>query len=187
PANLLVVPRRNVRFREGARSGDIVKYYVKPDQDTMDRLREGGEVDIATYDAVDLVVAQVVRDDALLVQGGLPQEIGDPYKVEIWRIADDRMEEIGRQWGEYVARREPPLAWHPSPDESAIEGLSERLNQWLRQTRLAGKKADTSSWSRPALLASLPEAFDAEEKLKPFLSDEQLGAGYFEEYDSRQL
>lgn len=187
PANLLVVPRRNVRFREGARSGDIVKYYVKPDQDTIDRLREGGEVDIATFDAVDLIVAQVLRDDALLVQGGLPQEITQPAKVEIWRVADDRMQEIGRQWGEYVARREPPLAWHPSPDESAIEGLGERLNQWLRQTRLAGKKADASAWSRPGLLATLPEALTGDEKLKPYLSDEQLGAGYFAEHDSRQL
>lgn len=190
-ANLLVVPRGNVRFREGTRSGDIVKYYVKPDQDTMDRLRGGGEVDIATYDAIDLVVAQVIRDEALLVQGGLPQEITTPAKMEVWRIADDRMEEIGRQWGQYVARREPPLAWHPSPDESAVEGLAERLNQWLRQTRLAGKRADPAAWSRPELLATLPEGLAGDErtneKLQPFLSDESLGTGYFDEYEARQL
>lgn len=188
PANLLIVPRSNTRFRGTVKPGDIVKYYIKADADTQARLNEGGgDVDIATYDAIDLFVAQVLRDDALLIQGGLPVEITQAAKVEIWRIADDRMDEISRQLGEYITRREPPVGWQPSPDESALEGLTERLNQWLRQNRLAGKKADASMWSRPGGLDQLPSELLENEKLKPYLQSEQLATGYFSEYEARQV
>ncbi|MEO0530777.1 MAG: hypothetical protein AAF266_09425 [Planctomycetota bacterium] len=187
PANLIVIPRANSRFRGNVEPGDIVKYYGVLDRATQERLNETGEVDIATFDSIDLIVAQVLRDDALLIQGGFPQEDAAPRKIEVWRITDDRMQEIQRQWSAYVAKREPPLAWHPSPDEAAIGQLTERLNQWLRQTRVAGKRADAANWKRPTLLATLLESIRSDERIAETLADAELSTGYFDPYESRQI
>lgn len=187
PANLITVPRGNAGFRRSVKPGDIVKYYGVPDRDTLDRLRETGDVDIATFESVDLTVAQVLDDDSLLIVGGFEREDVAPRKIEVWRIVDARMEEIQREWGAYVARREPPLNWHPSADESSLDQLTERLNQWLRQVGAAGKRADAANWKRPALLATLPESLSASEDLKPYLADDELATGYFRPYESRLI
>lgn len=187
PANLVVVPRGNSRFRGNVEPGDILKYYGVLDRATQDRLNETGEVDIATFDSIDMVVAQVLSDDLLLIQGGFPQEDAAPRRIEVWRITDDRMQEIQRQWSSYVAKREPPLGWHPRPDDAAIGLLTELLNQWLRQTRTAGKRADAAAWKRPALLATLPDAIAADERLADTLSDDELSTGYFQPHESRLI
>ncbi|TWU00293.1 hypothetical protein Pla108_12420 [Botrimarina colliarenosi] len=187
PANLITVPRRNARFRSAVQPGDIVKYYGVPDRDTLDRLRETGDVDIATFESIDLVVAQVLGDDALLIVGGFAQEDVAPRKIEVWRIVDERMDEIQREMGAYFSRREPPLAWHPSPDEASLKQLTERLNQWLRQVGAAGKRADASQWKRPALLGALPASIAENEALAPYLADDELATGYFRLYESRLI
>ena len=188
-ANLLVNRRGNGRFRANVRPGDIVKYYNLPDSESLQRIRETGEADIITFDSQDLVVAQVLSDDELLIEGGFLAEITVPYKIEIWRYVDDRMDEIQRRWTAYAKRREPPLGWQPSPDEAAIAQLTERLNQWLRQARRAGKSEDSGAadWARPALLATLPEVLTKDEKLVPLLTDKRLRDGYFEPYESRLI
>ena len=185
----MVNRRGNGRFRANVRPGDIVKYYNLPDRESLQRIKETGEADIITFDSQDLVVAQVLSDDELLIEGGFTGEITAPYKIEVWRYVDNRMDEIQRRWTAYAKRREPPLGWHPSPDEAAIAQLTERLNQWLRQARRAGKSEDSGAadWARPALLATLPEALTKDEKLAPLLTDKQLRDGYFEPYDSRLI
>lgn len=187
PANLIQLTSRNARFREFVRPGDILKYFGRFDRETEERRRETGEVDIVTFDAIEMVVAQVLREDQLLIVGGAPAADFAPRKIEVWRISDQRMQEIQRQWSTYVARREPALGWQPTPDEAAVKQLTEQLNEWLRQSRLAGKRADVSSWKRPALLSTLPEELAASEQLKPLLSDKELSTGYFPVHESRQL
>ncbi|QDT69787.1 hypothetical protein MalM25_27280 [Planctomycetes bacterium MalM25] len=186
PANRIRVLRENATFRSLVKPGDILKFYGEADREMRDRLEAGEDVFIETFDAWDMTVAQVLSDNELLVE----QAFGEytvPRKIEVWRIADDRMEEIQRQWGAYATRREPPLAWHPSPDEAAIGQLTERLNQWLRQTRFAGKKAEGKETPRPALLGTLPESLAEAEKLLPYLAAADLATGFFRPYEVRQI
>jgi hypothetical protein len=201
PANLVTIPRGNGGFRKSVKPGDIVKYYGVPDKATQQKLDATAEVDIRTgqrdystadvdvltFDAIDLIVAQVLDDNSLLVVGGFPNEDVAVRKIEVWRVVDSRMEEIQREWGAYVARREPPLEWHPSADEASLGQLTERFNQWLRQVGAAGKRADAAAWKRPALLATLPESLASSADLKPFLADSELATGYFRPYESRLI
>lgn len=187
PANLIELRRGNVRFRGTVKPGDTLKYFGILDQDTQRRLDETGEADIITFESIDMTVAQVLDDKSLLIVGGFPMEDSAPRKIEVWRIVDSRMEEIQREWGAYVARREPPLEWHPSADEASLGQLTERFNQWLRQVGAAGKRADATAWKRPALLGTLPESLTSSADLKPFLADGELATGYFRPYESRLI
>ncbi|MGL4514981.1 MAG: hypothetical protein ACRCT8_18000 [Lacipirellulaceae bacterium] len=184
PANLLRVSLQNVRFRTlGVRPGDTLKYFAVYDRDTMNRLRETQEADIVTMAAVNLTVAQVLGDDALLIEGGLVQEFTTPMKIEVWRNVDDRMRGINESLARYANRREPPLAWQPTPDDAAMGPMTERLNQWLRQ----GASAKQEPWRRVALLDTLPESLRGADDLAPFLSKEALGDGPFSPDDSQSL
>jgi hypothetical protein len=187
PANMIELRRGNVRFRGTIKPGDTLKYYGILDQDTQRRLDETGEADIITFESIDMTVAQVLDDKSLLIVGGFPMEDSTPRKIEVWRIVDSRMEEIQREWGAYVARREPPLEWHPSADEASLGQLTERFNQWLRQVGAAGKRADAAAWKRPVLLETLPESLATSADLKPFLADSELATGYFRPYESRLI
>lgn len=186
-ANLIRVPRGNSRFRTEVKSGDTLKYFGVPDKDTQARIEETGEVGIAGFEAIEMMVSQVLSDNELLIAGGSPMEDIAPRKIEVWRIADQRMNEIRRQWSAYAEKRDPPLSWHPSPDEATIEQLTERLNQWLRQTRLAGKRAEGGDAPAPALLATLPESITTDEKAAPYLAAAELASGYFRPYEVRQI
>jgi hypothetical protein len=187
PANMIELRRGDVRFRGTVKPGDIVKFYGNLDEESKRRLDETGEADIITFESEDMTVAQVIDDKSLLIVGGYSTEITDPRKLEVWRIVDSRMEEIQREWGAYVARREPPLEWHPSADEASLGQLTERFNQWLRQVGGAGKRADAAAWKRPSLLKTLPESLASSADLKPFLADSELATGYFRPYESRLI
>lgn len=187
PANQLFVPRRNAGFKSlGVKPGDTVKYFARLGKDTMDRLRETGDADIVTFDSVPLTVAQVLDDNTLIIVGGFPNELTDPYRLEIWRNDDQRMRQINGQLGRYVSRRDPAVGWEPSPDESELRQLGEKLNQWLRQSAGAGKKSG-GDWSAPELMASLPEDLLGEERLKSYLSDDALSASLFADYETRLI
>lgn len=194
PANVLRVPRGNARFVAiDVKPGDTVKYFVVPDRDTMDRFRASGEADIVTFAAVNLAVAQRLGDDALLVVGGLPQEITTPSKIEVWRTVDDRMNEISTRLERYRERRDPPLAWQPTADEAALGQMTERLNQWLRQRSRSEEAADEippdeAPLTDPiAAVATLSEALAGDERLQPYLSGETLARRVFEAVDTRQI
>lgn len=186
PANLLSVPRRNARFRAmEIKPGDTIKYFVIYDRETRDRMYELGkeDVDIFTMAAINLYVAQVLDDNTVLIVGGLPAEFTSPAKIEIWRNIDDRMKEIDRRLARYAKRRDPPLAWQPTPDEAVLLQMTERLNQWLRQS----ERKKVEPWPRPELLTTLPETLTEDERVAPFLTGEELAGGAFRSHESRLL
>jgi hypothetical protein len=159
--NLLVATSGNGRFRSLVNSGDTIKFYVPYDEATEDAIfrTQGGTADggdTVTWSggmvrevAIDLKVAQVVSDNALIMEQSLIP-IETPSKIEIWRYSDDRMIEVGRRLGRYARRGIPSLAWEPSPDEHVLLQIVERLNQWLRQAiqRWSGKHQNFSTHSR---------------------------------------
>ncbi len=187
PVNQIRQVRGGVDFRESVRPGDIIKYYANYDEETKRRIREGGDIGIAGFQAMDLKVAQVISDEIVLIEGGLTSETTIPTKLEVWRIADDRMDDIQRDLGTYVVKREPPLAWHPSPDAATISQLTERLNQWLRQSKLAGSKASDGASEAPPILGTLPESLTANAELAPYLKDSDRSSGYFRNDEVRQV
>lgn len=182
PANLIRVPSRNSDFKRHVRPGDILKYYARLDDATLQRLEATGDVDIATFEAVEFIVAQVISDNELLIEGGVPQEVDALFKVEVWRIDDQRMADISRDLNSYLTRRDPPLAWHPSPDELTITRLTERLNQWLRQTGAAAV-----DWTMPERLEGLPAELSDTEELRPYLSEQSLRSGLFRDDETRHV
>ena len=90
--NVIKVPAGNSRFRSlGVQSGDILKYYVKEDETVDADSRNAG---YSRQLAMDLKVAQVIDDSTLLIESGLNQPVTPARKIEIWRYANDRLQEI---------------------------------------------------------------------------------------------
>jgi tetratricopeptide (TPR) repeat protein len=175
PINYLFVPEGNSRFRSlGVGPGDIVKYYILVDEDSL-------ETGVSQQIAMELTVAQVENDSALYLEGGLNRPVLEPEKIEIWRYVDDRLEEISRQLIRYVEYRTPPLGWEPSPDQRVLQQMVERLNQWLRQSQ------PKTEWQADPLLETLDVELATDEKLAPFVTAADLGKPSFEDYDGRLL
>lgn len=188
PANVLTVPRGNARFRAiEMRPGDIVKYFIDFDRETRERIREQGEADIINLQAVNLTVAQTLDDNTALIVGGLTLPVTEPAKIEVWRNVDDQMDAISDRFGRYAERRDPPLAWQPSPDRGALEQVTERLNQWLRQRGEQAKAARSADDAAKVALASLPENLAGSDQLATFLATKELDSGPFREYESRLI
>ncbi len=190
PINYLAVTSSNGRFRAAEiEPGDSIKYYAEYDRATKDRMEAVGEVDknLETYIPInkELRVAQVLNNDALLMDRGFPIEVNKSHKIEIWRNVDDRMDEIEYSIVRYDSRRDPALNWQPSADDSEIDLLVEKLNQWIRQSKGTGTK---SSWTDPtALVSTLPESIHANKKLANLLESEGLKDGKFQSEEGRLL
>jgi hypothetical protein len=203
PINLITIPAGNARFRRlGVRPGDILKYYLIEDETIDEERRQAG---FASQLATEFTVAQVINDNAILIDKGVPptlaaeymaQVLGDdapqdnaslprgvlvPAKIEIWRNLDDRLIEINEKLVLYAERRLPPIGWEPSPDEGVLSQIVAWLNQWLRQSE---PKTD---WKSDALLKSLDETLLNSEELTPLLSTGALAAQIFEPSDGRLL
>jgi hypothetical protein len=173
--NYLSVPSGNSLFRlNGVKSGDVVKYYVLVNEESL-------EAGFNEVEAVELKVAQVLGEDALLIERGVSQPITQPAKIEVWRYVDDRLEEIGHQFGRYVIRRLPPIGWEPSPDQEVLSQITDWLNQWIRQSR---PKTD---WRLDPLASRLNLGLAADESLAGYTSADALGQTYFQPYDGRRL
>jgi hypothetical protein len=173
--NYLSVPAGNSLFRlNGVKPGDVVKYYVLVNQESLE---EG----FTEVEAMELKVAQVLNDNALLLEGGASQQITEPAKIEVWRYVDDRLEEIASQLGRYVYRRLPPIGWEPGPDQEVLGQITDWLNQWIRQSR---PKTD---WQLDALAGTLSTEFADDEALAAYVSADALGQEYFQPYDGRRL
>lgn len=173
--NYLLVPEGNGRFRSlGVRPGDILKYYILYDEESLE---EG----IAQQVAMELKVAQVLNDAALLIEGGLSGPVLEPAKIEVWRYADDRLVDISRQLGRYVEYRTPARGWEPSPDDRVLGQIVDRLNQWMRQSQ---PKVD---WQVEPLLDALDPELKDDKRLAPYISAESLGQPLFDPYDGRLL
>ncbi len=186
PINFLSVSSGNGRFKSSeVEPGDTIKYFAKYDRATQDRIDAVGEADIVTFDSFDLKVAQVLDNSTVLIAGSLQQDNLNRCKVEIWRNVDDRMKEIDYAIVRYDTRRDPPLNWQPTADQSEIDLLVEKLNQWLRQTRGTGA---ASSWKDPtALIETLPQSLRENKKLATLLSPSDLQSGKFRSEEGRLI
>ena len=177
PINYLSVASENPnsRFRNlGVRPGDILKYYAVYDQESL-------ETGIQQTVAMDLLVAQVLNDNALLIQGGLMLPVLEPAKIEVWRYVDDRLDEIARQLATYVRYRQPVFDWEPTPDARILKQVVERLNQWMRQSQ------PKVEWSLDPLLATLDPQLASDDRLAPMIAESALAESVFQPYEGRLL
>ncbi len=173
--NYLSVPAGNALFRlNGVRPGDVVKYYVLVDEESL-------EAGFTEVEAVELKVAQVPGENALLIEGGLSQPVTTPAKIEIFRYVDDRLEDIGHQFGRYVTRRLPPVGWEPSPDQELLRQITDWLNQWIRQSK---PKTD---WQLDPMTEQRAQQIAEDAMLAEYASAEALAQLYFQPYDGRRL
>ncbi|MCA9229392.1 MAG: hypothetical protein KDA57_01965 [Planctomycetales bacterium] len=179
PFNYLEVPQGNVDFRKlGVRAGDIVRYYVAADE-------ESSEFGIRKETYLELPVRRldsVKPATALIVEVGLNGMVPTPERIEIWRFSDKRMNEIRVRLTRYIKQRRPAIHWEPSPDESALALLLDRLNQWLRNT-----PSGETGWQADPLLSGLPEHIRSSEFLTPFVSAEAMEHESFQPFESREL
>jgi len=140
PHNYFEVPRGNVDFRKlGVRAGDIVRYFVIAEEDSI----EFGIVRRLDFNN---------PKTALIVEIGLNEAVLTPERIEIWRFSDKRMNEIRIRLNRYIKQRKPAVGWEPSPDESALVLLMDRLNQWLRNLPQV-----EDDWQADTLLNDLPQ------------------------------
>ncbi len=175
PINCIQVQTQNGRFRSlGIRPGDVLKYYVLYDEDSA-------ETGISQTVSMDLTVAQVLHDNALLVEGGLIRPVTEPAKIEIWRYSDERLNDIARAMATYVRYRLPVFDWEPSPDSRVFNQITERLNQWMRQSQ---PKVD---WQADPLLATLDPQIALDGRLAPLITDTALADMAFQPHESRLL
>ena len=175
PINFISVPKRNGRFRSlGVRPGDVLKYYILYDEESL-------ETGISQTIAMDMTVAQVIDDNSLLVEGGLNRIVPEPAKIEIWRYGDERLKDIARQIATYVRFRLPVFDWEPSPDGRVLKQIVERLNQWMRLNR------PKSEWSVDPLLATLDPTLAGDERLKPLISEAALSDSVIQPHEGRLL
>lgn len=179
PVNLVYVPANNALFRRhGVKSGDIVKYYVLNDETVDEESRATG---FTRRVALDLVVAQVIDEQTLMIEGALATAVPAPERLEIWRYVDDRLIEIYRQLRSYRDRRLPELGWEPSPDAKVLTQIVVWLNQWLRQSQ---PKTD---WQVDPLRDSLPPELLSDELLFQHISNNVLSAKTFQPHEGRLL
>ena len=154
PINCITATTHNGRFRSlGVRPGDMLKYYVLYDEDSA-------ETGISQTVSIDLTVAQVLDDNALLFEGGLQSPVTEPAKIEIWRYSDERLNDIARDIATYERYRLPVFDWEPSPDNRVLKQMTERLNQWMRlepsENQMVGRSArgDARSANWPTTIGS---------------------------------
>lgn len=177
--NYLSVPGNNARFRSlGVRSGDLVKLF----QMTLAEEREDDDaIGVEVERALELNVAQVINDNSLLIEGSLNTPLEKELRIEVWRFEDTRMEQIAAAIRGYIERSNPALGWEPTPDQTVLDQIVERLNQWLR-----GIKLD-ANWQPAKLFATLPSELREGEGLKLYLSPAALSRPTFEAYEGRLL
>ena len=156
------MPAGNSRFRSlGVRAGDILQYFVKPDETVDPDSQRSG---MSRQKPLPMKVAQVIDDNTLLTDSSLNQEVDYPAKIEIWRNIDDRITDINDALVKYHIHRLPALGWEPAPDDNAMQQVSTWLNQWIRQS---GTPPD---WKRDPMLDALPADLAAAEGVKSAIS-----------------
>ncbi len=173
--NVIKVPAANSRFRSlGVQSGDILKYYVKEDETVDADSRSAG---YSRQLAMDLPIAQVIDDNTLLLETGLNQSVVPARKIEIWRYANERLQEIHDKLAMYEVYRRPAIGWEPAPDDQVLGQVMTWLNQWIRQS---DPKTD---WQRDALIDTLDADLKNDKELARLLSTPALTARIFKSDD----
>ncbi len=173
--NVIKVPAANSRFRSlGVQSGDILKYYVKEDETVDADSRSAG---YSRQLAMDLPIAQVIDDNTLLLEAGLNQPVVPARKIEIWRYANERLQEIHDKLAMYEVYRRPAIGWEPAPDDQVLSQVMTWLNQWIRQS---DPKTD---WQRDALIDTLNANLKNDKELAKLLDTPSLTARVFKSDD----
>ncbi|MCH2115128.1 MAG: tetratricopeptide repeat protein [Pirellulales bacterium] len=192
PYNYLEVPKGNANFRTlKVRPGDRVRYFVTyTDEDP--------EYGVQQLTHLELVVRRLDTSNnpqnALIVERGLNGPVTIPSRIEIWRFSDKRMKEINLRLRRYIQKPRRMQGWEPSPDESALTLLHDRLNQWLRNVppstaATSGRSAEQgmSHWEPDPLVSGLPEALRESDHLRTSLTPAGQRSGLFETIDGRLL
>ncbi len=105
--NYVTVPAQNSRFRSlGVRSGDILKYYVVEDETVDEERRASG---FARRLAMEFNIAQVVDENTLLIEKGVPES-----------IARDYLRQVGQQDGALPQEVKDYIAQAVADDSSVI-------------------------------------------------------------------
>ncbi|MEM6656200.1 MAG: hypothetical protein AAF596_10375, partial [Planctomycetota bacterium] len=74
-----------------------------------------------------------INADGLSLRPEVLEQVGLiawPFKLEVWRINDDRMREVSVQLAKYASQGEPAFGWEPTADRLELEQLLQRINQW---------------------------------------------------------
>lgn len=96
--NYVVVPEGNSRFRSlGVRSGDILKYYLISDETVDEERRASG---FSRWLAMEFKIAQVIDENTLLIEKGVPAAIAKEYLMQVGR--DDRT--LPQEVKDYIAQ-----------------------------------------------------------------------------------
>lgn len=179
PFNYLSVPEGNANFRTlQVRPGDIVRYFVSYDQEDLEHGFENVsylELPVRRLDANN-------PQNALIVEGGLNGPVEIPHRIEIWRFSDKRMNEIRVRLTRYVQKPKTLVGWEPSPDESALVQLVDRLNQWWRNL-----PEPDGSWQVDPLIETLPDDLREAEPIASLLTTQSLTEEGFQVEEGRLL
>ena len=125
---------------------------------------ESAETGISQTVSIDLIVAQVLDDNTLFFEGGLRRPVTEPAKIEIWQYSDERLKDIARDIATYEQYRQPVFDWEPSPDNRVLKQMTERLNQWMRQSQPKIK------WMADPLVATLDPELAKDDRLAPLIT-----------------
>ena len=179
PTNYLAVPKGNAQFGSlKVRPGDVVRYFVNYTQ-------EDPEYGVGQLTFLELPVRRLDTNNpqnALIVEGGLNSPMTIPSRIEIWRFSDKRMIELSQRISRYIKRPKQWVSWEPSPDESALLLLRDRLNQWLRNASVSGV-----SWQADPLVSTLSPQLRESKWLREALTAEGQETGLFGPNDPRML
>lgn len=179
PYNYISIPKGNANFRKiGVKPGDVVRLFAKYDQELLER----GYEQIGFFELVVRRLDQFNPDNALIVEGGLSGPVQVPTRIEIWRFSDRRMNEIRQRLTRYLQKPQDTIGWEPSADESALDLLIERANQWLRNL-----DSEESTWKVSPLIAQLPEEIRKSKPITELIDEKNLTDAPFETNEARQL
>ncbi len=178
--NYLSVPAGNGNFR-GVRvqTGDIVRYYVKYDEESAEH---GGGGQASYFEIPVRRLDSNNPNNALILDRSLTAPVDVPHRIEIWRFSDRRMNEIRLRLTNYITRRRPAIAWEPTPDESALLQLVDRANQWFRNV-----SEDRLEWKPSPLVDSLPKELREAETIAARINPTALRDGQFDLAEVRSL
>ena len=163
--NYLHVVSGNSRFEslpQGVRPGDQVRYYNQTDA-------------FGKQYYVESEVLRVIHENGMLLASMFPEPILDPYRMQIWRYSDEKLQDIERRFSSYIRGRAAPVGWEPSPDETVLNQVVDRLNQWIRRAQLPDE------WRSDPLVETLSD------DLRALLVDASLADSIFKREDSRYL
>ena len=126
----------------------------------------------------------VINDDGIFLPPEILQQLAGiawPFKIEVWRVRDDKMQEIKVDLSQFANRGEPAFGWEPTGDRQEFDQLLQRLNQWTRS------REQPSDWAPAAVLSTIDPQLRAGEPLAEYVSDDALRRKTFADYESRLL